>query len=365
MKLDGSVQQTRVTKLYVFDGLKRVEVDRAAAGDIICLAGIEDITIGESICDPEHPVPIPPIAVDEPTVSMIFGVNTSPMAGREGQYVTSRNIRDRLARELLGNVSLRVEDTESPEQLRVIGRGELQLSILIEMMRREGYELQVSRPDIVTKEVNGVRVEPVEDLVIDVPDEFQGVVIAQAGTRRGVPTKMVNHGSGRVRLEFRIPARGLIGFRSQFLTDTKGTGIMNHLFAGWEPWHGAIASRATGALVADRAGVTTAYAIFNLQERGEILIDPGIQVYEGMIIGENARPSDMDVNVTKEKKQTNMRASTADEAIRLIPPRRLSLEQAIEFINDDELVEVTPKSIRLRKRILASNMRPKKQDSQG
>ena len=360
LKVDGTTEQTKVTKLFTFDGLKRVETERAAAGDIVCLAGIEDITIGETIADPNEPVAVPHIAVDEPTVSMIFGVNTSPMAGRDGQYVTSRNLKDRLDRELLGNVSLRVEPTDTPEQMKVIGRGELQLSILIEMMRREGYEVQVSRPDIVTKEVNGVKMEPVEDLVIDVPEEFQGVVIAQAGTRRGVLSKMVNHGSGRVRLEFRIPARGLIGFRSQFLTDTKGTGIMNHIFAGWEPWHGAIPARATGALVADRTGVATAYAIFNLQERGEIFIDPATQVYEGMIIGENARPSDMDVNVTKEKKQTNMRASTADEAIRLIPPRKLSLEQAIEFINDDELVEVTPKSIRLRKRILASNMRPKK-----
>ena len=360
MKLDGTVEQTRVTKLFAFDGLKRIEIDSAAAGDIVCLAGIEDITIGETIADPTNAIAVPHIAVDEPTVSMIFGVNTSAMAGREGQYVTSRNLRERLQRELLGNVSLRVEDTDSPEQLKVIGRGELQLSILIEMMRREGYELQVSRPDIVTKEINGARVEPVEDLVIDIPEEFQGVVIAQAGTRRGVLSKMVNHGSGRVRLEFRIPARGLIGFRSQFLTDTKGTGIMNHIFAGWEPWHGAIPSRTTGALVADRAGVATSYAIYNLQERGEIFIDPATPVYEGMIIGENSRPSDMDVNVTKEKKQTNMRASTADEAIRLIPPRKLSLEQAIEFINDDELVEVTPKSIRLRKKILAANMRPRK-----
>jgi GTP-binding protein len=363
MKLDGSVQNTKVTKLYAFDGLKRIEIETAAAGDVVCLAGIEDITIGETITDQENRVAMPPIAVDEPTVSMIFGVNTSPMAGRDGQYVTSRNLRDRLQKELLGNVSLRVEDTDTPEQLKVVGRGELQLSILIEMMRREGYELQVSRPEIVTKEIDGVRMEPVEDLVIDVPEDFQGVVIAQAGQRRGVPTKMVNHGSGRVRLEFRIPARGLIGFRSQFLTDTKGTGIMNHLFAGWEPWHGAIAARATGALVADRSGVATAYAIFNLQERGEILIDAGTQVYEGMLIGENSRTADMDVNVTKEKKQTNMRASSADEAIRLIPPRKLSLEQAIEFINDDELVEITPKSIRLRKRILAANMRPKKLDA--
>jgi GTP-binding protein len=263
---------------------------------------------------------------------------------------------------LIGNVSLRVEDTESPEQLRVIGRGELQLSILIEMMRREGFEMQVSRPEIITKELKGVRVEPVEDLVIDVPEDFQGVVIAMAGTRRGVMTKMVNHGSGRVRLEFRIPTRGLIGFRSQFLTDTRGTGIMNHLFAAWEPWHGPIPSRSTGALVADRAGAATPFAIWNLQERGEILIDPGVVVYEGMIIGENSRTNDMDVNVCKEKKQTNMRASTADEAIRIVPARKLGLEQAIEFINDDELVEVTPKSIRLRKRVLAANMRPKKTD---
>jgi len=360
LKLGGTIELTKVTKLFAFDGLKRVEIEQAAAGDIVCIAGIEGITIGETISDPENHVRIPPIAIDEPTVSMIFGVNTSPMAGRDGQYVTSRNLRDRLDRELLGNVSLRVEDTDSPEQLKVIGRGELQLSILIEMMRREGYEVQVSRPDIVTKEMDGVRVEPVEELIIDVPEEFQGVVIAQTGTRRGVMTKMVNHGSGRVRLEFRIPSRGLIGFRSQFLTDTKGTGIMNTLFAGWEPWHGAIPSRATGALVADRTGVATAYAIYNLQERGEIFLEPATPVYEGMIVGENARQNDMDVNVTKEKKQTNMRASTADEAIRLIPPRLLSLEQAIEFINDDELVEVTPKTIRLRKRTLSSSLRPKK-----
>jgi len=359
-KLDGRIQQTKVTKLLAFEGLKRVDIDEAAAGDIVCLAGIEDITIGETIAQPDNPVAMPAIAVDEPTVSMIFGVNTSPMSGREGQFVTSRQIKDRLERELLGNVSIRIEPTDTPEQMKVLGRGELQLSILIEMMRREGYEVQVSRPDIVTRTVNGQVMEPVEDLVIDVAEEFQGVVIAQVGIRRGMMTKMVNHGSGRIRLEFRIPARGLIGFRSQFLTETKGTGIMNHLFAGWEPWHGAIPARTTGALVADRAGVATAYAIWNLQERGEIFIEPGSQVYEGMIIGENARASNLDVNVTKEKKQTNMRASTADEAVRLIPPRKLGLEQAIEFIDDDELVEVTPSSIRLRKRVLASNMRPKR-----
>jgi GTP-binding protein len=359
-KLEGVLQQTKVTKLLAFEGLKRIDIEEASAGDIVCLAGIEDITIGETIAQLENPVPMPVIAIDEPTVSMIFGVNTSPMSGRDGQFVTSRQIKDRLDRELLGNVSIKVEPTDTPEQMKVLGRGELQLSILIEMMRREGFELQVSRPDIVTKEVNGKTMEPVEDLVIDVAEEFQGVVIAQVGMRRGTMTKMVNHGSGRIRMEFRIPARGLIGFRSQFLTETKGTGIMNHLFAAWEPWHGAIPSRLTGGLVADRTGVATAYAIWNLQERGEIFIDPGSPVYEGMVIGENARANDLDVNVTKEKKQTNMRASTADEAVRLIPPRRLGLEQAIEFINDDELVEVTPHNIRLRKRVLAANMRPKK-----
>ncbi len=254
LKLEGLHQDTKITKLFAFEGLKRIDIQSAGAGDIVCVAGIDDITIGETIADPEHRVAIPPTAVDEPTVSMVFGVNTSPMAGRDGQYVTSRNLKERLDKELLGNVSVRVEPTETPEQMKVVGRGELQLSILIEMMRREGFELQVSRPEIVTKEIDGVRMEPVEELVIDVPEDFQGVVIATLGARKGVMTKMVNHGSGRVRLEFRIPTRGMIGFRSQFLTDTRGTGIMNHLFAGWEPWHGPIPSRVTGALVADRAG---------------------------------------------------------------------------------------------------------------
>ena len=359
-KLGGSLQQTRVTKLYAFDGLQRTDIETAAAGDIVCLAGIADITIGETITDPDRPSPIPPTRIDEPTVSMIFGINTSPMAGREGRYVTSRNLRDRLDRELVGNVSIRVEDTDSAEQAKVIGRGELQLSILIEMMRREGHELQVSRPEIITRRVGERTEEPVEELVIDVAEEFQGVVIAEIGTRRATMTKLVNHGSGRIRLEFRIPTRGLIGFRSQFLTDTRGTGIMNHLFADWEPWHGPIAGRPTGTLVADREGRATAFAMYNLQERGELFVEPGTDVYEGMIIGENSRPDDMDVNITKEKKLTNMRQSTAEEAIRLVSPRRLNLEQAIEFINDDELVEITPKSVRLRKRVLPANRRPRR-----
>ncbi len=359
-KIDGSIHKTKVTKLFMFDGLKRMDVNEAGAGDIICLAGIENIMIGETIGADENPVRLAHVAVDEPTVSMIFGVNTGPFSGRDGTYVTSRQIKDRLDKELIANVSIKVEPTDTPEQMKVFGRGELQLSILIEMMRREGYEIQVSRPEIVTKDINGARCEPVEDLVIDVADDFQGVVIAQVGMRKGTMTKMVSHGSGRTRLEFRIPARGLIGFRSQFLTETRGTGIMNHIFHGWEPWHGPIGSRQNGALVSDRQGKSTANAIAALQERGEIFIDPTTEVYEGMIIGENARENDLDVNICKEKKQTNMRASSADEAIRLIPPRKMGLEQAIEFINDDELVEVTPKSLRLRKRVLASNMRPRR-----
>jgi GTP-binding protein len=358
-KLDGRVESTRVTRLFAFDGLRRVDIDEAAAGDIVCLAGIADITIGETVTDPERPAPMAPIAVDEPTVSMIFGVNTSPFAGRDGQFVTSRQLRSRLQRELVGNVSIRVEDTETPEQMKVVGRGELQLAILVEMMRREGYELQVSRPEIVTKHTAEGLVEPVEEVVVDVPEVYQGTVIAQLGARRGTLTRVVNHGSGRVRLEFRVPTRGLIGFRSLLLTDTRGTGIMNHLFAGWEPWHGPIPSRPTGALVADRAGIATAYAISNLQARGEIFVEPGTEVYEGMVVGEHARGNDLDVNITKEKKLTNMRASTADEAIRLVPPRRLGLEQAIEWINDDELVEVTPKNLRIRKKVLQAGQRPR------
>lgn len=362
-KLDGNVQRTRVTRLYAFDGLQRVDIVRATAGDIVCLAGISDITIGETITDPETQTPIAPIRIDEPTVSMIFGINTSPMVGRHGQFVTSRNLRERLDRELVGNVSIRVESTDTADQIKVIGRGELQLSILIEMMRREGYELQVSRPEIVTRTTDGKVEEPVEDLVIDVAEDYHGVVIAQLGARRATMTRMVNHGSGRVRLEFRVPTRGLIGFRSQLLTDTRGTGILHHLFAAWEAWHGPISGRPTGVLVADRAGKATAFALYNLQERGKIFIEPGIEVYEGMIVGENSRPADLDVNVTKEKKLTNMRQSTAEEAIRLVSPRALNLEQAIEFINEDELVEITPRTIRVRKRVLPSSRRRFKESS--
>jgi GTP-binding protein len=326
----------------------------------VAVAGLTEISIGETICEVDRPRPLPPIHVDEPTVSIMFSVNNSPFSGKEGRFVTSRQLRERLFKEILTNVSITVEETGSPDTFKVSGRGELQLAILVEMMRREGFEMAVSKPEVITRTIDGAVHEPMENLIVDCPEEYIGVVTQKLGPRKGRMTKMINHGTGRVRLEFRIPSRGLIGFRSQFLTDTRGTGIMNHLFAGWEPWHGPIPARATGALVADRTGAATAFAISNLQDRGEIFIDPATEVYEGMIIGENSRQNDLDVNVTKEKKQTNMRASTADEAIRLIPPKKLSLEQAIEFINDDELVEITPKSIRLRKKVLAGNMRPRK-----
>ena len=356
-KLDGSLQATRITKLYSFEGLKRVDETIGRPGDILAIAGVEGITIGETITSVENPKPLPNIQIDEPTISMMFTINTSPFAGREGQWVTSRNLRDRLDKELLTNVSIRVEEFGGPDSYKVMGRGELQLAILIEMMRREGFELMVGKPEILTRTVNGKVLEPVELLVIDCPESFVGVVIEKLGGRKGKMTKMVNHGSGRVRLEFHVPSRGLIGLRSEMLTDTKGTAIMNSLFHGYIDWQGEIPTRPTGALVADRPGRTTGYAIFNLQERGEIFVTPGIEVYEGMIIGENARDADLNVNIVKEKKLTNMRASTADEAIRLVPPRILNLEQAIEFIRDDEFVEVTPQSIRLRKKILKANQR--------
>ncbi|HYL37117.1 MAG TPA: translational GTPase TypA [Bryobacteraceae bacterium] len=356
-KRDGSLMKTRITKLFTFSGLKRTETTETTMGDIVAVAGVEGITIGETITSLETPAPLPLIVIDEPTIAITFSVNNSPFAGREGQYVTSRNLRERLEKELLTNVSIRVEETGSPDTFKVLGRGELQLAILIEMMRREGFELMVGKPEILTRTINGKLHEPLELLVIDCPESFTGVVIEKLGGRKGKMTKMVNHGSGRVRIEFHVPSRGLIGLRSEMLTDTKGTAIMNSLFHGYIEWQGDIPTRPTGSLVADRPGRTTGYAIFNLQERGEIFIMPGTEVYEGMIIGENARDADLNVNIVKEKKLTNMRASTADEAIRLVPPRILNLEQAIEFIRDDEFVEVTPQSIRLRKKILKANQR--------
>ena len=356
-KLDGALQKTKITKLYSFEGLKRVDETVGKPGDILAIAGVEGINIGETVTNPETPEPLPHIQIDEPTIAMIFTINTAPFAGREGTYVTSRNLRERLGKELLTNVSLRVEEAGGPEAYRVMGRGELQLAILIETMRREGYELMVGKPEILTKEINGQLHEPLELLVIDCPESFLGVVIEKLGGRKGKMNKMVNHGSGRVRLEFHVPTRGLIGLRSEILTDTRGTAIMNSLFHGYIDWQGDIPMRATGALVADRPGKATAYAIWNLQERGEIFITPGTEVYAGMIVGENARAADLDVNIVKEKKLTNMRASTADEAIRLVSPRILNLEQAIEFIRDDEFVEATPQSIRLRKKVLQANKR--------
>ena len=356
-KLDGALQKTKITKLYSFEGLKRVDETIGRPGDVLAIAGVEGINIGETVTNAESPAPLAHIPIDEPTIAMMFTINMSPFAGREGQYVTSRNLRERLEKELLTNVSIRVEESGGPEAFRVMGRGELQLAILIETMRREGYELMVGKPEILTKSIGAQLHEPLEMLIIDCPEAFLGVVIEKLGTRKGKMIKMVNHGSGRVRLEFHVPTRGLIGLRSEILTDTRGTAIMNSLFHGYIEWQGDIPRRPTGSLVADRAGRSTAYAIFNLQERGEIFVTPGTEVYEGMVVGENSRSVDLDVNIVKEKKLTNMRASTADEAIRLVSPRILNLEQAIEFIRDDEYVEVTPQTIRLRKKVLQANKR--------
>jgi GTP-binding protein len=359
-KLSGDVAPAAITKLYTFRGLERDEAEEVVVGDIVAVAGVEGIQIGETITNLENPVPCDPLLIDEPTLAMIFTINTSPLAGREGQFVTSRDIRDRLQKELLTNVSIRVEDSDSTDSFRVLGRGELQLAILIETMRREGYELMVGKPEIVVRTENGRRLEPLEVLVVDCPENFVGVVMETLGSRRAELAKMVNHGSGRVRMEFKIPSRGLIGLRGQLLTDTRGTALLHSLFDGWTDYAGDLASRTTGALVADRAGKTTAFALWNLQERGELFVGPATEVYEGMIVGENSREADIDVNITKEKKQTNMRASTADEAIRLVPHRVLTLETAIEFIADDEFVEITPKSIRLRKKILDPKRRPRR-----
>jgi len=359
-KLDGKLQPTRITKLFTFRGLDRDEAEQVEAGDIVAIAGVEGIQIGESITDLANPEPLEPLIIDEPTLAMIFTVNSSPLSGREGSYLTSRDLRDRLQKELLTNVSIRVEDTDTPESFRVLGRGELQLAILIETMRREGFELMVGKPEIVVRNENGKKLEPVERLVVDIPENFIGIILETLGSRRGEMLKMSNHNSGRVRMDFKIPSRGLIGLRSQLLTDTRGTALLHSIFDGWMEYGGEMALRPTGALVADRAGVSTAYALWGIQERGELFVGPSVDVYEGMIIGENSREQDMEVNATREKKLTNMRSSSADEAIRLIPHRELSLEQAIEFIADDEFVEITPKSIRLRKKVLQYNKRPRR-----
>jgi GTP-binding protein len=360
-KLDGSLEKTRITKLFSFSGLKRTDITQTELGDIVAVAGVTGITIGETITSIENPSPMPPIVIDEPTIAMQFSVNNSPMAGREGKYVTSRNLRERLDKELLTNVSIRVEDTGSPDTFKVLGRGELQLAILIEMMRREDFELTVGRPEIVTRTIDGKLMEPVEHLTIDIPDNFVGTVIERLGPRKGEMVKM--HGHGRVRLEFRVPSRGLIGLRSELLTETRGTIVMNSLFDGYTPYQGEIPQRPTGALIADRSGSTTAYALEGLEDRGVLFVPPGVEVYEGMVIGEHSRDNDLDVNIVREKKLTNMRASSADEAVRLTPPRAMNLEQAIEFIAEDELVEVTPKSLRLRKKVLQANRRPKRRDN--
>ena len=357
---DGKLRTTRITKLFTFAGLERVPCEEAVPGDIVCLAGVEGISIGDTITDPECPAPLPRLSIDEPTLSMVFSVNSSPFAGREGEFVTSRKLRERLDTELLTNVSLQLEETDTPDASTIYGRGELQLAVLVETMRREGYELSLSNPEVITKEVNGVKKEPFEMFWVDVAEPYQGVVVEKLGIRKGQLTHMINHGSGRVRLQFRIPSRGLIGIRSELLADTRGTAVMNAMFDGYDDWQGAVPKRLTGALVADRKGRATAYALHNLEDRGELFIGAGTEVYEGMIVGENARPADLDVNVTKEKKLTNIRSSTADIAVRLTPHRELNLEQAIEFIRGDELVEATPESIRLRKRVLPANQRPKR-----
>jgi len=357
MHRDGTIEHAKVTVLYGYEGLKRVEIPEASAGQIVAIAGIDTIDIGETVAPIENPVALPLIRIDEPTVAMLFSANVSPFAGKEGRFVTSPQLRERLMKEKKLNPGIRVEETDSPDTFRVSGRGELQLAILIEIMRREGFEVEVSKPEIITHQEDGKTLEPMEHLVIDVPEEFIGAVTQKIGPRKGAMTKMVNHGTGRVRLEYRIPSRGLIGYRTEFLTDTRGTGLLNHLFDGYDAWQGDIPHRQNGALVADRTGRTTGYAIDNLQARGVMFLGPGDQVYEGQVIGENSRDNDLDVNITKEKKLTNMRASSADESIRLTPPRSMNLEQCLEWIRDDELLEVTPKSLRLRKRALGSRRR--------
>ena len=356
-KLDGTVKTAKVTKLMAFEGLKRAEIEEAQAGEIVVLSGIEDVTIGETIADIENPVALPPIAVDEPTVSMTFRVNDSPFAGLEGKYVTSRHIGERLQKELRTNVALRVEETDTPDAFKVSGRGELHLAILVENMRRESFEFALSRPEVILKEIDGVKCEPVEQLVVDVPEEFMGTVIEKLGRRKGEMTNMTNHGSGRVKIEFRIPTRGLFGYRNEFLTDTKGEGLLYHLFAGYEPYKGDVAGRRSGALVCKEAGETTGHALERLEERSWLFFGPGVAVYGGMICGENARENDMVVNPCVKKHLTNMRSSGTDMALKLTTPKPMPLEAAIEWIEEDELVEVTPKSVRLRKRVLDHSQR--------
>jgi len=359
-RVDGTFSNHKITKLFSFSGLKRTDITETQVGDIVAIAGIPGITIGESFCDVENPQPLPRIVIDEPTIAIQFNVNNGPFAGREGKYVTSRNLRDRLDKELLTNVSLKMQDTGSPDTFKVLGRGELQLAILIEMMRRDGFEMMVSRPEIVTKRIDGQLMEPVEQLMVDIPENFVGTVIERLGPRKGEMTKMTNHGSGRVRMEFRIPSRGLIGLRSEMLTETRGTIVMNAILDGYVDYQGEIPQRVSGALISDRQGTTTTYALDSLQDRGTLFVPDGVEVYEGMIMGEHSRDNDLDVNCVREKKMSNMRASGSDEAVRLVPYRNLTLEQAIEFIADDELVEVTPKSLRMRKRVLQANRRPRK-----
>ena len=363
-RVDGTREPVKITQVYGWQGLKRVELSAAEAGDIVAVAGIEDIGIGDTITDRDNPKPLPALRIDEPTIAMIFASNNSPWAGREGEFVTSRKLRERLYYEQKKNVSLRIADTEQPDSFQVTGRGEFQLAIIIETMRREGYELQVSKPNVVTREINGALHEPVELLVIDTPEDFIGVVSQLLAVRKGKMTKMIHAGSNRVRLEFSVPSRGLIGFRSRFLTDTRGTGIMNALFDGWAPWHGTIQARSNGAMVADREGSATPYAVFHLQERGIIFIPPGARVYEGMIVGEYSRDVDLNVNICREKKLTNIRAAGRDENIIITPHREMGLEEGIEWIADDEWVEVTPQSIRLRKKILKQSDRPRRRQEE-
>ena len=356
-KLDGTIERCKITELFVTDALERVETASAGPGEIAAVAGMAEITIGETLADAEDPRALPAITVDEPSLGMTIGINTSPLAGQDGNKLTARQVQTRLENELIGNVSLKVIPTERPDTWEVQGRGELQLAVLVETMRREGFELTVGKPQVVTREIDGKVHEPMERVAIDVPDDYLGVVTQLMALRKGTLIEMVNHGTGWVRMDYRIPARGLVGFRTEFMTETRGTGMLHHVFDGWEPWHGELKTKRNGSMVADRRGVTTGYTLMSLQERGMLLVGPGTDVYEGMVVGENARDEEMDVNPTKEKKQTNIRSASADEAIRLTPPLLLSLEQALEFIADDECVEVTPKTVRLRKIILDQSTR--------